>query len=79
MVLAMLGNLLPQGNYDEALRARHLDEMRQDLLQAAARAETYQQFRQYVRELRARKQAEHDAERRQRGQPVAGDTTKVTP
>jgi len=46
--------------------------MRQDLMQAARRTETLQLFRQYVRELRARKQAERDAEKR-----AKGDTTKV--
>ena len=46
--------------------------MRADLLQAARRTESLQMFRQYVRELRARKAAERAAEQRQRG-----DTTKV--
>ncbi|MGH7537009.1 MAG: hypothetical protein ACREMF_00100 [Gemmatimonadales bacterium] len=72
--LALLGHLLPSGNYDEAVRARHLAEMRADLMQAAARTENLEQFRRYVRELRARKQAERDAERRQRG-----DTAQVVP
>lgn len=71
--LALLPISLPQGNYDEALRARHLQDMRDDLLRSARRAGTLQQFKQYVRELRARKQAERDAER------ARGDTAKVTP
>ena len=71
--LALLPISLPQGNYDEGLRARHLEDMRQDLLQAARRTETLRQFRQYVRELRARKQAERDAER------ARGDTAKAVP
>jgi hypothetical protein len=54
------------------MRARQLDEMRADLLQAARRTESLQLFRQYVRELRARKAAERDAEKR-----AKGDTTKV--
>ena len=71
-VLALLPISLPQGNYDEQRRARQLEDMRQDLMQAARRTETVQLFRQYVRELRARKQAERDAEKRARG-----DTTKT--
>lgn len=65
--LALLGSLLPAGNYDEAVRQRHLADMRADIMQSAARAENLEQFRRYVRELRARKQAERDAQRRQRG------------
>jgi len=72
--LALLGSLLPPGNYDEAVRQRHLADMRADLMQAATRAENLEQFRRYVRELRSRKQAERDAERRQRG-----DTASATP
>ena len=49
MALALLGNLLPQGNFDESMRARQLQDMRDDLLHAAARAESFQQFRRYVR------------------------------
>ena len=75
MALALLGNLLPQGNFDEGMRARQLNDMRADLLRAADRAQTLQQFRRYVRELRERKQAERDAEERRRAQ----DTVKATP
>jgi hypothetical protein len=75
MALALLGNLLPQGNYDEGLRARQLQDMREDLLRAADRAQSFQDFKRYVRELRERKQAERDAERRRRAQ----DTTTVIP
>ncbi len=78
-VLALLGSLLPQGNYDENLRSRQLEDMRQDLLQAARRTETLQQFRQYVKELRARKQAERDALKRARGDTVTADTVKAVP
>jgi hypothetical protein len=75
MALALLGNLLPQGNFDESMRARQLNDMRADLLRAADRATSFQDFRRYVRELRERKQAERDAERRRTGQ----DTTTVIP
>jgi hypothetical protein len=73
--LALLGQFLPQGNYDEGLRAHQMEYMRQDLLQAAERAQSFQQFRSYVRELRERKQAERDAEQRRRAQ----DTVKAIP
>ena len=75
MALALLGNLLPQGNFDEEMRARQLNDMRADILRAADRAQTLQQFRRYVRELRERKQAERDAEERRRAQ----DTVKAVP
>jgi len=75
MALALLGNLLPQGNFDEAMRQRQLNDMRTDLLRAADRAQSFQQFRRYVRELRERKQAERDAEQRRRAQ----DTARTVP
>ena len=76
-VLALLGTIkdFPMGNFDEALRARQLADMRADLLRAADRAQTLQQFRRYVRELRERKQAERDADERRRAQ----DTVKAVP
>jgi len=77
-VLALLGNVLPQGNFDEALRARQISDMREDILQAARRTETLREFRQYVREIRERKQAERDAERRARGDTTA-DTVRAVP
>ena len=79
--LALLGNMLPQGNFDESLRARQMEYMRQDIIQAARRTETLQQFRKYVRELRQRKQAERDADRWARGDTVRAkpDTAKATP
>ena len=73
--LALLGQFLPQGNYDEGLRARQMEYMRQDLLQAAERAQSFQQFRAYVHELRQRKQAEREAEGRRRAQ----DTVTAVP
>src|SRR5258705_2295484 len=82
-VLAALGyikmaggkSLLPQGNFDEDRRNRQLADMRADILQAAARAQSLAQFRRYVRELRDRKQAERDADERRRAQ----DTVKAVP
>ena len=46
-------------------------------MRAAARAQTYQDFKRYVRELRARRQAERDAEKRRRGEKP--DTVKAVP
>jgi len=79
--LALLPIRLPEGNYDEQMRARHLQEMREDLMQAAARAETYHDFKRYVQELRARKQAERDAEKRARGDTTTtkADTVITSP
>ena len=76
-LLGLLGKALPQGgfNFDESMRERQLQYMREDILQAAARAQTLQQFRRYVRELRERKQAERDADERRRAQ----DTVKAVP
>ena len=76
-LLGLLGKALPQGgfNFDESMRERQLQYMREDILQAAARAQTLQQFRRYVRELRERKQAERDAEERRRAQ----DTVQAVP
>ena len=75
MALALLGNFLPQGNFDEEMRGRQLQAMREDILRAADRAQTFQDFKRYVRELRERKQAERDAEQRRRAQ----DSTAVIP
>jgi len=81
-VLAALGSALPPGNWGEAMRNRQQAEMSADLLQAARRAATLEQFRQYVREIRQRKQAERDTGRRARGDtlpPPRPDTTRVVP
>lgn len=80
-VLALLGSNLPQGNFDESMHERQIADMRRDILQAAQRAQTMDEFRRYVREERERKQAERDAVRRQRGDTVhAGrDTVHAVP
>ncbi len=79
--LALLPITLPQGNYGEQMRARQLDQMREDIMQAARRTESLQLFRQYVRELRARKDAEREAAKRQRGDTTAAkpDTARAVP
>jgi hypothetical protein len=74
--LALLGSLLPQGNLLEAQRNRELAEMRRDLLDAAWRAQTYQDFKRYVQETRARRQRERDEQRRTQ---TPKDTTIAIP
>jgi len=79
-VLAALGFLkgfdnLPQGNFDEEMHMRQLNYMREDILRSAERAQSLQEFKRYVRELRDRRQAERDAEGRRRAQ----DTVRVVP
>ena len=71
--LALLGGLLPQGSYDEALRQRQLADMRRDLLYSAWRAQTFQDFQRYVRETRERRRQEREQERARR------DTTRIVP
>jgi hypothetical protein len=73
ILLALLP--LPQGNYDAAQDAAELQSMRDEILNAAQRAQTAEEFRKYVDDLRKRKQAERDAERARRDTTVAG--TKV--
>lgn len=73
ILLALLP--LPQGNYDAAQDAAELQSMRDEILNAAQRAQTAEEFRKYVDDLRKRKQAERDAARARRDTTVAG--TKV--
>jgi hypothetical protein len=74
--LALLPITLPQGNYGELERAEQLRDMREDIMRSAQRAQTLEDFRRYVKELRARKQAEREAERRRREAP---DTVRAVP
>ncbi len=54
----------PQGNIDQSRAAMELMRMREDILQAAQRAQTAAEFRKYVKELRARKDQEREAKRK---------------
>jgi hypothetical protein len=54
---------MPQGNIDQARANAALMEMRADILRAAARSQAEDDFRQAVRDIRTRKQKEHDEER----------------
>lgn len=70
--LALLPIRLPEGNFDENRRAQALEAMRQDILYSAWRAQTFADFRRYVKELRERKEAEREFRKRQ-----TGDTAKA--
>ncbi len=49
---------LPQGNIDRARDAAELQRIREEIISAARRAESAEQFRRYVNELRKRKDEE---------------------
>ena len=57
---------LPQGNYEQAQAAAELQYMREDIINAARRAETAAEFRDYVKALRERRDAEREAEQARR-------------
>jgi hypothetical protein len=57
---------LPQGNIERAREAAELQRIRQDIIQAARRAQTAEEFRRLVDQLRRRKDAERAAERARR-------------
>jgi hypothetical protein len=68
----------PQGNIDQARGNAALMEMREDIMQAAQRAATREEFNKYVKELRARKDKERreQLEKEKKQQPKAvADTT----
>jgi hypothetical protein len=71
-VLALLP--LPQGNYDRAKHEADLMQIREDIIQAARRAESAAEFRKYVEETRKRRDAEREAKKNQRIPP---DSTKT--
>jgi hypothetical protein len=68
-VLAFLST--PQGNIDQARANQAYMAMRADMLRAAARAQTMDDFRQAVREIRARKEKEHQEQQQQQQQQQA--------
>ncbi len=63
----------PQGNIEQAQAAQELAIMRQEIIEMARRSETAEEFREYVDELRQRKQEERERERARR---AARDTIK---
>jgi hypothetical protein len=65
-ILALLP--LPSGNYDQAQQAKSLQYMRDDIIQAAQRAQNNADFQRYLKEERARHDAERAAERARQAQ-----------
>ncbi|HXY20288.1 MAG TPA: hypothetical protein VEH83_09870 [Gemmatimonadales bacterium] len=75
-VLAFLST--PQGNIDQARANQAYMAMRADILRAAARAQTEEDFREAVREIRARKEKEHQ-EQQQNQQPQPASPQPAQP
>jgi hypothetical protein len=66
-VLALLP--IPAGNIDQNRAYSHLMDLRADLLYAARRAETMEEFKRVIREIRLRKEKEREFEKNQRTAP----------
>ena len=66
-VLALLP--IPAGNIDQNRAYNHLMDIRADLLYAARRAETMEEFKRVIREIRIRKEKEREFEKNQRTAP----------
>src|SRR4051812_10867457 len=66
-VLALLP--IPAGNIDQNRAYSHLMDMRADLMYAARRAETMEEFKQVIKEIRQRKEKEREFEKNQRTAP----------
>lgn len=66
-VLALLP--IPAGNIDQNRAYNRLMDLRADLRYAAQRAETMEEFKQIIREIRERKERERELERNQRTAP----------
>jgi hypothetical protein len=66
-VLALLP--IPAGNIDQNRAYSHLMDLRADLLHAARRAETMEEFKEAIREIRLRKEREREFQRNQRTAP----------
>jgi hypothetical protein len=66
-VLALLP--IPTGNIDQNRAYNHFMDLRADLLYAAQRAQTLEEFKQVIREIRARKEREREFEKNQRTAP----------
>ena len=57
------------GNIDQNRAYNHLMDMRADLLYAARRAETMEEFKQVIKEIRQRKEKEREFDKNQRTAP----------
>jgi hypothetical protein len=66
-VLALLP--IPVGNIDQNRAYNHFMDLRADLLYAAQRAQTLDEFKQVIREIRERKEREREFEKNQRTAP----------
>jgi hypothetical protein len=66
-VLALLP--IPAGNIDQNRAYNHLMDLRADLIYAAQRAETMEEFKTVIREIRERKEREREFEKNQRTAP----------
>jgi hypothetical protein len=66
-VLALLP--ISGGNIDQNRAYSHLMDLRADLLYAAQRAQTLEEFKQVIREIRLRKEREREFEKNQRTAP----------
>jgi hypothetical protein len=66
-VLALLP--IPAGNIDQNRAYNHLMDLRADLIYAAQRAETMEEFKAVIREIRERKEREEEFEKNQRTAP----------
>ena len=66
-VLALLP--ISGGNIDQNRAYNHLMDLRADLLYAAQRAQTMEEFKQVIREIRLRKEREREFEKNQRTAP----------
>lgn len=66
-VLALLP--IPAGNIDQNRAYNHLMDLRGDLLYAAQRAQTMEEFKTVIREMRERKEREREFQRNQRTAP----------
>ena len=66
-VLALLP--IPAGNIDQNRAYNHLMDIRADLQYAAQRAETMEEFKQVIKEIRQRKEREREFEKNQRTAP----------
>jgi hypothetical protein len=74
-VLALLP--IPAGNIDQNRAYNRLMDLRADLLYAAQRAQTLEEFKQVIREIRLRKEREREFEKNQRTAPPP--ETQATP
>jgi len=69
VVLRFLKIPIQAGNVDQNRAYSHMMDLRADLLYAAQRAQTLEEFKQVIREIRLRKEREREFEKNQRTAP----------